>query len=267
MFSPYYYWAGREDPEDHCALNVALYRKRKSKWSMTERGRGDIARTADGFVVGPSTIAWNGDALELDIREVTVPIPSRLVGRVRLVPEIVQTRAFALDEAGHHVWSPIAPRARVEVEFSEPSVTWSGSAYIDTNWGSEPLEAGFVDWNWSRCATEDAAVVHYDVRPRDGAPRGIAVRFDASGACEDLEPPPFAALPTSAWRVKRSVRSEGPARLVRTLENAPFYNRNVVETELFGAPIVGVHESLALDRFAHPIVKLMLPFRMPRWAR
>ncbi|MEQ9500447.1 MAG: hydratase [Deltaproteobacteria bacterium] len=234
---------------------------------MTERGKNDVDRTADEFVIGPSTVAWRGGAMELEIREVTFPIVSSLVGRVRLEPEIVQTRRFELDEAGRHIWSPVAPRARVEVELTKPSVAWRGSAYLDTNWGSEPLESAFVDWSWSRCGIGGDAVLHYDVQPRRGPARGIATRFDASGASEDIVAPDFRPLPTSAWGVKRNVRSQGDAELVRTLENAPFYNRNVVRTELFGTEVVGVHESLSLDRFAHPIVKLMLPFRMPRRAR
>jgi carotenoid 1,2-hydratase len=39
VFSPYYHWAGRRDPEDHVCINVALYRPGGNRWSMTERGR------------------------------------------------------------------------------------------------------------------------------------------------------------------------------------------------------------------------------------
>ncbi len=40
----------------------------------------------------------------------------------------------------------------------------------------------------------------------------------------------------------------------------------IYETELDGSRVRGVHESLSLQRFANPIVRLMLPFRMPRVA-
>jgi carotenoid 1,2-hydratase len=50
------------------------------------------------------------------------------------------------------------------------------------------------------------------------------------------------------------------------LEDAPFYARSVVAARLFGEPVLSFHESLALDRFANPWVRLMLPFRVPRRA-
>ncbi|MEM6934772.1 MAG: carotenoid 1,2-hydratase, partial [Pseudomonadota bacterium] len=52
--------------------------------------------------------------------------------------------------------------------------------------------------------------------------------------------------------------------IIRTLEDSPFYMRSEVVTDICGERVHAVHESLDLDRFAHPIVKLMLPFRMPR---
>jgi carotenoid 1,2-hydratase len=48
VFSPYYAWArrkGNADPENHCALNVAIYSKGASRWAMTERGAGSCHRT------------------------------------------------------------------------------------------------------------------------------------------------------------------------------------------------------------------------------
>jgi carotenoid 1,2-hydratase len=47
VFSPYYHWAGRRDPDDHVCINVALYRPGGNRWSMTERGRGSMSRDAD----------------------------------------------------------------------------------------------------------------------------------------------------------------------------------------------------------------------------
>ena len=45
VFSPYYAWARRRgpaDPEQFCALNVALYGKDRRAWAMTERGRRQL---------------------------------------------------------------------------------------------------------------------------------------------------------------------------------------------------------------------------------
>ena len=49
-----------------------------------------------------------------------------------------------------------------------------------------------------------------------------------------------------------------------SLEDAPFYARARVAHRLDGEEAASVHETLDLDRFASPVVKAMLPFRMPR---
>ncbi|MEL6246357.1 MAG: carotenoid 1,2-hydratase, partial [Pseudomonadota bacterium] len=56
VFSPYYAFAGRRDPRNHCALNVALYRNRHSRWAMTERGRDAIETASHRFEIGPSAL-------------------------------------------------------------------------------------------------------------------------------------------------------------------------------------------------------------------
>ena len=58
----------------------------------------------------------------------------------------------------------------------------------------------------------------------------------------------------------------GDAHVRRTLEDTPFYARSVVSARFADASHDWVHESLSLDRFANPLVRLMLPFRMPRRA-
>ena len=50
------------------------------------------------------------------------------------------------------------------------------------------------------------------------------------------------------------------AKLRETLEDTPFYSRSRIEVP--GG--LAVHESLDLDRFSSPVVRAMLPFRMPR---
>ena len=112
VFSPYYAWARRRDgladPANHCSLNVALY-GRPRRWAMTERGRGALVRDADQLAIGPSRLHWRGDHLEIEIAEVTAPLPSRIRGTVRVHPGALTGRCFTLDDAGHHHWSPIAP--------------------------------------------------------------------------------------------------------------------------------------------------------------
>jgi carotenoid 1,2-hydratase len=114
-------------------------------------------------------------------------------------------------------------------------------------------------------AGRDAAVL-YDAVRRDGSRHSLALRFAAGGGVADIDAPPAAMLPVTGWRVARTTRSEEPgaARVIRTLEDTPFYARSVISTRLFGESLTGIHESLSLDRFASPWVQCLLPFRAPR---
>jgi carotenoid 1,2-hydratase len=267
VFSPYYALARRKGPADplnHCAINVAIYRKRSKRWAMTERPRGAVSRTADTFAVGPSSLAWEGTSLTIRLEEIAVPIPGRVRGTVRVVPAAITAQTFTLNENGNHRWWPIAPCARVQVALDHPHVRWQGDGYFDMNRGDAPLEQGFADWQWARGATREGAAILYDARRRDGSHVDLAMTFDPHGRMQAFDPPPAVELRRTGWRVGRTVRSEDAAHLVRTLEDAPFYARSLVSAKLLGEPVILMHESLSLDRFRMPVVQAMLPFRMPR---
>ena len=156
-------------------------------------------------------------------------------------------------------------RARVTFEMASPALNWSGEGYLDHNTGSEPLEEGFKFWTWSRGAAGGGASVLYDAQRRDGTDLSLALRFDAAGRCLREAPPPRAPLPRTFWRVARETRSDdGAAQVLRGFEDAPFYSRTLIRAPLFGTRTDSVNESLDLDRFANPIMRMMLPFRMPR---
>ena len=270
VFSPYYAFARRKgpaDPLDHCAINVAVYRGRGSRWAMTERRRSAVSRTRDHFMVGTSGVSWDGRSLTISIDEITVPIPGRIRGTVRVVPTAITGQAFTLNEDGHHQWWPIAPCARVQVRLDHPQLRWQGDGYFDMNRGSAPLEQGFVDWQWARGAMQDGTAILYEAQRRDGSRTDLALTFDVQGRLRRFEPPPLIELRRTGWRVGRSVRSEENARVIRTLEDAPFYARSVVSAKLLGETVTLMHESLSLDRFKRPLVQAMLPFRMPRTLR
>lgn len=269
MFSPYYHWAGRLDPENHCAINAAVYGPVADRWSMTERGRTALRRDALSLSVGPSRLEWTGGGLTIRLRELAVPHLTPIRGVVRLRPEAVVDRSFALDRAGRHFWRPLAPLARVEVNLHSPGAVWTGHGYFDCNWGSEPLEAGFARWDWSRSRLRNGGMVLYDMRGRAGDQTAMALRFDHEGGVEQLPPPPRVSLPPGFWRVRRGTQADTSGAVVirRTLEDSPFYTRQLLDTRLYGENAEAVHESLDLDRFANPLVKLMLPFRMPRRGR
>ena len=296
VFSPYYAWARRRqgaeavDPLNHCGLNVALYGRGGKRWSLTERGRAALSRDANHLAIGPSSLHWDQDALVIDIKERGMPIPHRLLGRVRLYPEALADYQAFLDPAARHRWVPIAPRARVHVEMAAPALRWSGPAYFDSNAGDEPLENAFHGWDWSRAPHRGGTTVLYHVVPRpvtrpgmaspnreverDATANGgtvdgarLALHFDAGGAVTNLEPLTRHTLPaTRIWRIPRGTHGdpEQPARIVDTLEDTPFYARSVVSAKLSGDQVTAVHESLSLDRFRQRWVQLLLPFRMPR---
>ncbi|WP_428385870.1 carotenoid 1,2-hydratase [Nevskia ramosa] len=268
VFSPYYKRArkhGSSEPLDHSAINLALYGKSGHRWAMTERRRGSVLRAPDVLAIGRSELRWNGQSLIIDLDERTVPWPSRIRGRLRLHPRALSGHVETLAASGHHVWTPIAPSARIEVELDSPKLSWSGEAYLDGNAGDTPIEDAFRSWHWSRNPLRDGSAVLYDVARRDGSALNLALRFDGHGEVSRFEPPPAVVLPKTGWRIDRASRGEGgAAAIVQTLEDTPFYARSLLSTTLCGERTTGVHESLDLDRFRQPVVQWMLPFRMPR---
>ena len=272
VFSPYYAWARRNssaDPLNHCAFNIALYGSTEARWAMTERGRAAVRRDAHSLTIGPSSIRWSGETLQIDVDEVCVPLPRRIRGSIRLTPAALGERRFLLDERGRHSWTPYAPCGRIEVDLGLPEISWRGQGYWDSNCGSEPLESRFESWTWSRASLPDRTIVLYDLKERAAPPRSLALAFDLQGGAREIELPPTISLRTSRWRVPRETRADaGHAVRVRTtFEDAPFYSRSLLDTHLMGQPVVAIHESLALDRFRSKWVQCLLPFRMPRNTR
>jgi carotenoid 1,2-hydratase len=263
VFSPYYVRAGKGRPEDHVAINVALY-GRKSRWAMTERGHRTLERSASHFRVGPSQMSWDGSCLALEIEERGAVFGEPVRGRIKLHPEALVSHSFPLDPHGIHRWHPIAARARVQVAFDRPDVAWSGDAYLDSNFGTEPMERGFRTWQWSRHHVPAGAAVFYEGERMDGSRFALSLGIDRAGQASPRETPTLARLRTTNWLMPRAIRSEGAARVLKTWEDTPFYSRSAVETRLDGEPALAVHESLSLSRFISPAVQFMLPFRMPR---
>ena len=266
VFSPYYAWSGHKDPGDHCAVNIALYGPHGSLWAMTERGRSAVSRNADSLVIGPSSLSWDGSKLTIQFHETSAPIPRRLRGRIVVEPAALNAQEYSLEAKGVHVWRPIAPVARVSADLAAPELSWRGPGYLDHNRGAEPLEDGFSRWTWSRAQTPSGTSILYDADRLREPPLSLALRFDREGRCEKFTPPPRVVLPKTRWRVARETRSDdGRAGVERRFEDTPFYSRSLVAHSVEGVPVVSMHESLDLRRFASPIVRAMLPFRMPRW--
>jgi carotenoid 1,2-hydratase len=277
VFSPYYAQARRRaqavDPLNHCALNVALYRRAgaraPSAWTMTERGSARVQRDPMRLQIGPSAMQWQRDSLHVTIDEITAPWPSRVRGTLRLDARFLPPQAYPLDAGAQHHWCPIAPAARVELHLQQPALHWQGSGYLDANVGRRPLEQDFLRWDWSRSALAGGrSAVLYDVTRRDGSDASLALEFDPDGTARRFVPAPRQALPASHWRVARGTRGEPhrPAAVLQTLEDGPFYVRSLLRSQVLGQSVLAMHESLSLQRFSAGWVQMMLPFRMPRRA-
>ena len=152
----------------------------------------------------------------------------------------------------------------------QPGLSWKGRGYFDSNRGSEPLEAGFSDWDWSRAPLPGGGcAVLYDKRLRDGSSRAMALRFDRHGEASELPlPEPTRLATTTIWRIPRETRSEAgpPAHVLHTLEDTPFYQRSVLRSRLLDEDVTSFHETLNVPRLVNPIVRTLLPWRMPRRA-
>ena len=158
------------------------------------------------------------------------------------------------------------PRAPVEVDLQTPGLKWRGEAYVDSNFGEEPLEDGFIDWRWSRAHLRRDTAVLYEGKRRDGTGFAKALRFGADGSAEPVELLGEVALRKTGWRMPRVTRADQDRDVVirKTLEDTPFYARTALSSHMFGEAADAVHESLSLTRLRSPLVRAMLPFRMPR---
>ncbi|MEL6302202.1 MAG: carotenoid 1,2-hydratase [Pseudomonadota bacterium] len=272
VFSPYYAARrrrGPSDPEQHCAINAILYGPGSKRWAMTERGGGHLERLAHGVRVGPSDMRFEEDRLVINIRERCNPLPFRWEGTIELTPIIKTPKPFPLHSNGSHFWWPYAPVAKATVRLDHPQLTFSGSGYIDTNFGSEPLEQGFRGWDWTRRESSPAdggtPAITYHSRERSGLESDLTLALTPDGMVE-VPTPGSVTIAPGFWRVPRQLRSTDPVLNTRTLEDTPFYVRSLLAAGDQSQPYRVMHESLDLDRFAARWVQTLLPFRMPRLA-
>ncbi len=273
MFSPYYASRrrrlGEADPAQHCSLNVAVYGQGVGRWAMTERCGKALRPSPDGLEIGPSSIHWDGTRLCIEINERAPITLAPLSGTVTLEPEILPDFATDFGTGGRHRWSPVAPRAHVEVRLKSPALAWDGTGYLDMNRGDEPIEDGFAYWNWSRACLRKKAAILYDVIRREGGSASMGLEIAGDGTVTPVDMPQHCTLTaTPIWKMPRETRCDGgqSASIARTFEDTPFYSRSMLATRLLGEPAAAMHESLSLDRFRKRWVQTLLRFRMPRVA-
>ncbi|MEM8591544.1 MAG: carotenoid 1,2-hydratase [Pseudomonadota bacterium] len=269
VFSPWYAWAGRRSPQNHCCINVATYGA-GGRFTMTDRGTSALRLTPERLQVGPSSMTWTGSELVVDINEISSPpIISRVRGQVRVSPAALTSIEMPLTADGAHVWRPFAPTAAISVELEAPGWQWEGHGYFDSNFGTRALEQDFSYWNWGRFPHKDGSVCFYDADRLDGTKLATAVTFDGNGEAEVMKcPPPLNRFKRSLWAVRRETRGDAgyTPHQVQNMLDAPFYSRSAVRTKIGGTETVGVHEALDLRRFRSPFIKPMLAVRVPRRA-
>ncbi len=275
VFSPFYFRSRLHNEavpaEAHCAINVALYMPgRKRRWIFSEWPRCDVERSEDALTIGFSRLCWRGGRLEIAVSDLCPRQKRLLRGRIVFEPSCRFGEPFCLDGMGRHFWWPISPGGRFEANFKEPEARFSGSGYHDVNHGDEPLEKGLAQWQWSRFPTEDGTLVVFDGLRKDGVALELAKMFSADGR---VHAPPDLALRklprTFLWAFPRATRCQTGQRprVLRTLEESPFYARSLVKTIISDRPVVGVHESLSLERFCAPWMQKMLPYRIAQRRR
>ncbi|MCL3883091.1 carotenoid 1,2-hydratase [Marivita sp. GX14005] len=269
VFSPWYAWSGRGDPEDHCCINVVTSGP-GARFAMTDRGRGALRRSRDCLTIGPSSMRWDGARLIIDLNEISgLPRVARLRGRVTVTPSALTSVELPLTADGAHVWRPFAPICRIDVDLDAPERAWSGHGYFDANFGTRPLERDFRFWTWGRFPARDGALCVYDAHLRGGASAERAFHFNPNGSAEETAAPPRTRFGHSGWRLPLEMRADAghAPRIVTSMLDAPFYARSVVETRLGGETVTGMHEALDLDRYASALIKPMLAMRVPRRKR
>jgi carotenoid 1,2-hydratase len=267
VFSPYYYRArqhGKVDPENFCSINVALY-GRKRRWVMTERSKRYVARDETHFRVGPSEMMWCDNTLSMSLDERSTPLPFSLKGEITLSVDKFYDHTIDLDAKGKHKWQAIAPHASIHVALAAPKLNWKGVAYHDMNWGDEPLETGFREWNWQRAHTREGAEIFYNATRRNGSRLSFGLSF-ADGVVSDISLPTIHDIGRSKWGVARAAVSASKPQLVATLEDTPFYARSHLRIGDENERCEAFQESLSLDRFTNPLIQRMLPYRMSRRA-
>jgi len=270
VFSPYYYLArarGRGDPHEFCSINVALYGPRGNRWAMTERNGKSLHREPARLRIGRSRLHWHGDGLVINVDERSAPVPRKLQGTIRLRAQQLFDRPFALDRQGLHTWQPVAPAARIEVDFERPGISWQGAGYLDSNAGGRPLESDFRRWDWCRLGSPSGVRICYDIIDTRNRHRSLALLCGHDGRIIEQDTAPRRALGRTGWRIDRETRCPGTARVAATLEDTPFYARSRLQVDDGPDRHQAMHESLSLERFTRPWVRLMLPFRMPRSTR
>jgi carotenoid 1,2-hydratase len=237
------------------------------RFTMTDRGTSALRTSPDTFTVGPSSLHWNGTDLIIDINEVSsLPLISRVRGQITVTPSAITNVELPLTRDGAHIWRPFAPVSRINVDLEAKGWQFTGHGYFDSNFGTRPLETDFSYWTWGRYPTRAGATCFYDATRRDGTALEAAVAFSDTGKAQTITAPPRTGFKRTLWALRRETRADTGTtpKQIKPMLDAPFYSRSIVQTQISGETVQGVHEALDLNRYANPLLKPMLAVRVPR---
>ena len=220
----------------YCALNVALYGAGgQALGDDRARPRERCAASAHALEIGPSALAWDGRALTVRIDEITAPLPSRIRGTVRLAPgRRDRATSFALDDEALHRWSPIAPvrASRGRARSARAAVGRRRLPRLERGRRAARARLHAAGTGRARrlCRRRYGRALRRQPAPRAATSRSRSGSTPRGGV-ERFEPPPRCRA--AAERLAGGARHARPtpaarARVVQTLEDAPFYARSLV---------------------------------------
>jgi carotenoid 1,2-hydratase len=233
---------------------------------MTERTEHAIGLSPKEFNIGPSKMIWNGNSLDINFKEITIPHLNTLEGTISLIPENITDIEVLLKSDGTHIWRPFAPISRIKVDINQKGWNWHGNAYLDGNFGTRALEQDFSYWTWSRLPFRDHTVTFYDAELTNGGKTNIALKFGKNGSLNTINPPPLKNIKRTNWLLRREARADEDfvPYQKKPLLDSPFYSRSELVTKINGEKTVGIHEALDMKRFTNPFIQPLLCVKIPR---
>ena|GEM_PF-1114770 len=242
------------DPEDYAAFSFSLYRRGRRVYSMLHERprelfsadpRGPEIRLGGNAVRhGASPAGDHRYLIYLDTRFGAQT--GRLSGDIEISapPGELGDLVSAYDPtAGRHFWVPAAPdgafTARLDLWRLGRGVErarFSGRAYHDRNFGSEPLHHLKADWHWGRIHSNGRLFVYFAVLPDapDATPFTRALLMERGRLVDAASSfSPDIGMRGGHWSTLRFPEhvagSSGPigfsAAGGRALDSGPFYHR------------------------------------------
>jgi carotenoid 1,2-hydratase len=252
--------SGPVNPLSFSTMNIALSGAH-TFWGMNEIDA--VKRSAFALTIGKSMMIAAADRLIVPLDEQAATGKGRLRGEVEVELGTLSSRAFDLTDEKKHSWAPIRQGARCQVRLKEPALSFVGSAFVDTNYGTEPLETSIVRWTRSEAyADAGTAWLSFESQSARGNHELNLISLDQSVERTTFAAPPL-ALKKSRFGLQSSVRLDEITR-VTVLEDTPFYVRNLIVGRQGPHDVRVFHEHVDLTRFKAGWMQALIPLAMRR---